>query len=86
MEVSGLYVVYITRYVIRIKKHLHNRIEIIDIDIESNRKEYEALCPTSLGSGTRTFAAKIKESGCHIVDTWQLLTFTWGVYIVWIDL
>ena len=47
MEVWGLYVVYITRYVIRIKKHLHNRIDIIDIEIESNRKEYEALCPTS---------------------------------------
>ena len=31
-EVLGLHVVYITRYVIRIKKHLHNRIEIIDIE------------------------------------------------------
>ena len=47
IEGLGLHVVYITRYVIRIKKHLHNRIEIIDIEIESNRKEYEALCPTS---------------------------------------
>ena len=27
----GLHVVYITCYVIRIKKHLHNRIEIIEI-------------------------------------------------------
>ena len=39
----GLHVVYITRYVIRIKKHLRNRIEIIEI--ESNRKEYESLHP-----------------------------------------
>ena len=37
----GLHVVYITRYVIRIKKHLHNRIETIEIEIESNCKEYE---------------------------------------------
>ena len=37
----GLHVVNITRYVIRIKKHLHNRIEIIEI--ESNRKECESL-------------------------------------------
>ena len=35
--------VYITRYVIRIKKHLHNGIEIMEI--ESNRKEYESLHP-----------------------------------------
>ena len=40
MEVLGLYVVYITRYVIRIKKHLHNRIEIIDIEIARNMKRY----------------------------------------------
>ena len=40
MEVSGLYVAYITRYVIRIKKHLHNRIEIIDIEIARNMKRY----------------------------------------------
>ena len=33
IEGLGLHVVYITRYVITIKKHLHNRIE-------SNRKEY----------------------------------------------
>ena len=41
----GLHVVYIMRYAIRIKKHLHNRIEIIEIErqIESNRKEYESL-------------------------------------------
>ena len=38
-----LHVVNITRYVIRIKKHLHNRIEILEI--ESNRKEYELLHP-----------------------------------------
>ena len=30
-------------YVIRTKKHLHNRIEIIEII--SNRKEYELLHP-----------------------------------------
>ena len=41
IEGLGLHVVNITRYVIRIKKHLHNRIEIIEI--ESNRKEYESL-------------------------------------------
>ena len=35
--------VYIMRHVIRIKKHLHDRIEIIEI--ESNRKEYESLQP-----------------------------------------
>ena len=40
----GLRVVYITRYVIRIKKHLHNGIEIMEI-VESNRKEYESLHP-----------------------------------------
>ena len=41
----GLHVVYIMRYAIRIKTHLHNRIEIIEIErqIESNRKEYESL-------------------------------------------
>ena len=38
IEGLGSHVVNITRYVIRIKKHLHNRIEIIEI--ESNRKEY----------------------------------------------
>ena len=32
IEGLGLYVVYITRYVIRIKKHLHYRIEIIEIE------------------------------------------------------
>ena len=31
IEGLGLHVVYITRYVIRIKKHLHNRIETIEI-------------------------------------------------------
>ena len=41
IEGLGLHVVYITRYVIRIKKHLHNRIETIEIEIESNCKEYE---------------------------------------------
>ena len=39
-----MHVVYITRYVIRIKKHLHNRIEIIEM--ESNRKEYESSHPS----------------------------------------
>ena len=45
IEGLGLHVVYIMRYAIRIKKHLHNRIEIIEIErqIESNRKEYESL-------------------------------------------
>ena len=38
-----MYVVYITHYVTGIKKHSHNRIEIIEI--ESNRKEYESLHP-----------------------------------------
>ena len=38
-----LHVVNITCYVIRIKKHLHNRIKILEI--ESNRKEYELLHP-----------------------------------------
>ena len=32
IERLGLHVVYITRYVIRIKKHLHNRIEMIEIE------------------------------------------------------
>ena len=32
IEGLGLHVVYITRYVIRIKKHLHSRIEIIEIE------------------------------------------------------
>ena len=31
IEGLGLHVVYITCYVVRIKKHLHNRIEIIEI-------------------------------------------------------
>ena len=43
IECLGFHVVNITRYVIRIKKNLHNRIEIIEI--ESNRKEYESLHP-----------------------------------------
>ena len=43
-------IVTIMSYVIRIKKHLHNQIEIIEnrkpmIEIESNRKEYESLHP-----------------------------------------
>ena len=41
IEGLGSHVVNITRYVIRIKKQLHNRIEIIEI--ESNRKECESL-------------------------------------------
>ena len=50
IEGLGLHVVTITHYVIRIKKHLHNRIEIIKnwkaiIKIKSNRKEYESLHP-----------------------------------------
>ena len=43
IEGLGLHVVNITCYVIRIQKHLHNRIEIIEI--VSNRKEYESLHP-----------------------------------------
>ena len=43
IEGLGLHVVYITRYVIRIEKHLHNQIGIIEI--ESNRKEYESSHP-----------------------------------------
>ena len=43
IEDLGLHVVYITRYDVRIEKHLHNRIETIEI--ESNRKEYESLHP-----------------------------------------
>ena len=39
----GLHVVYIIRYFIRIKKYLHNRIELIKI--QSNHKEYELLQP-----------------------------------------
>ena len=35
IEGLGLNVVYITHYVIRITKHLHNQIEIIEIEIES---------------------------------------------------
>ena len=42
IEGLGLHVVYIARYVRRIKKHLRNRIEI-----ESNCKEYESLHPYS---------------------------------------
>ena len=45
IEVLGLHVVYIMRHVISIKNHLHNRIEIIEIEIKSNRKEYESLHP-----------------------------------------
>ena len=41
IEGLGLHVVYIVRYVIRIKKHLHR------IEIELNRKEYESLHPYS---------------------------------------
>ena len=43
-QIDGLGLrVYITYYVIRIKKHLHNQIEIIKI--AWNRKEYESLHP-----------------------------------------
>ena len=52
----GLRVVYITRYVITIKKHLHNGIEIIEI--ESNRKEYESL---------HTYIA---IAGLHVTSRW----------------
>ena len=38
-----MHFVYIMHHVIRIKTHLHDRIEIIEI--ESNRKEYESLHP-----------------------------------------
>ena len=54
IEGLGLHVVYIARYVIRIKKHLHNRIEI-----KSNRKEYESLHPYSQISAKSKFAQKI---------------------------
>ena len=40
IEGLRLLVVYIMRHVIRIKNHLHNRIEI-----KSNCKEYESLQP-----------------------------------------
>ena len=40
IEGLRLHAVSITRYVIGIKKHYNNRIEIIEI--ESNRKEYES--------------------------------------------
>ena len=43
IEGLGLHVVNIRCYVIRIKKHLHNQFEIIEI--ESNCKEYESLHP-----------------------------------------
>ena len=43
VTILRLHVVNITRYVIRIKKHLHNRIEILKIEL--NRKEYESLHP-----------------------------------------
>ena len=52
----GLRVVYITRYVIRIKKYLHNGIEIMEI--ESNRKEYESLHPY------------ITMAGLHVTSRW----------------
>ena len=45
IEGVGLHVVNITRYVIRIKKHLHNRSRKAIIEIESNRKAYESLHP-----------------------------------------
>ena len=32
IEGLGLYVVYITYYVTKIKRHLHNQIEIIEIE------------------------------------------------------
>ena len=32
IEGLGLYVVYITHYVTKIKRHLHNQIEIIEIE------------------------------------------------------
>ena len=50
IEGLGLHVVTLTRYVIRIKKHLQNQIEIIEnrkaiIEIKSIHKEYESLHP-----------------------------------------
>ena len=50
IEGLGLHVVTLMRYVIRIKKHLHNQIEIIEnrkaiIEIKSIREEYESLHP-----------------------------------------
>ena len=51
IEGLRLHVVNITRYVIRITKHLYNRIEIIEIErhaiieIELNHKAYESLHP-----------------------------------------
>ena len=48
IEGLGLHVVNITRYVIRIKKHLHNRIEInrnrkTIIEIELNNIESQGI-------------------------------------------
>ena len=57
IEGLRLHVVYITRYVIRIKKHLHNRIEIIEI--ESNRKEYRSLHPYFLDENQRYMGSKM---------------------------
>ena len=45
IEGLGLHVVNITRYVIRIKKHLHNRNRKAIIEIESNPKAHESLHP-----------------------------------------
>ena len=42
IEGLGLHVVNITRYVIRIKKHLHNRIEIIEIERQQSKSNRSA--------------------------------------------
>ena len=46
-QIEGLWfhVVYIMRYVIRIKKHLHNKIERVEIEL--NCKKYDLLHPCS---------------------------------------
>ena len=85
IEGLGLHVVTITHHVIRIKKHLHNQIEIIEnrkaiIEIKSNRKECESIHPIII---IESFLCPLAKRSCIFsnfnqfnVDTPLIWTFS----------
>ena len=87
IEGLGLHVVTITHYVIRIRKHLHNRIKITEnqkaiIKIESNRKEYESLHPYSNAGDISIFLKhpRFLWWSAIISDFWNLRFVVLGMF------
>ena len=87
IEGLGLHVVTITRYVVRIRKHLHNRIKITEnqkaiIKIELNRKEYESLHPYSNAGDISIFLKhpRFLWWSAIISDVWNLRFVVLGMF------